>query len=49
MQAFTLGSEEAEDLYWLGSGVAEPVRDMGIELRHLSRRQDHVVLAEQKT
>ena len=48
VQAFALGAEEAEDLGGFRAGVAERVRNVGVELRHLSGRQDDPLLGERQ-
>jgi hypothetical protein len=44
MDACALRAEEAQDLGWSGTRVAEPVRHPGIEFGSLARRQDQIVL-----
>lgn len=42
-------TEEAEDLYGLVSGCAEPVWNGSVELRHLSRPHRHVVVGKDQS
>ena len=44
MHSLALRTEDAEHLRGLFAGAAEPVRDSGVELGHLARREDEVVV-----
>lgn len=46
MDALALGAEDAEELHGAVVGVAEPVREVGVELGDLALGEDEVPVAE---
>jgi hypothetical protein len=46
VEAFTLRTENAQELHRLRVGVAEPVREVGVEFGDLARGEDEVLIAE---
>ncbi|GAA4607365.1 hypothetical protein GCM10023195_27830 [Actinoallomurus liliacearum] len=46
MDPFPLGTEDAQELHRPRVGVAEPMREVGVELGDLAGREDQVVVTE---
>ena len=46
MEAFALGAEDAQKLHRPFVGVAEPVRQVGVEFGDLARGEDEVLVGE---